>query len=392
MTTTKYRFPEDDPHAADLRRLALETATVTVLQQCPALLAELPQSVVSPAETTLAKARAMHTALIEIVDRSFFARRADQKNVQAGLVLAAGALAGLVTVEPGSTAEPPSKTTRDYATNKETRQLLAAQWLVDAAPNDRRRFSDHENRCLDALRNKLLDFLAEKKTAKPRVQLGAGLATTAIDSSSGGIETSPLNESPAVESGEINTVTEVSFEDDGRDARPECEETAARRHFNRKWLTGASIIALVMVAGVATWTLADFGSNDPATAPSEGNGIPNIGNLPSMTQQASPPSGETYTEQQGHLGAVTYTDPFNFAGAGQKIQPLQEVQVSCKVLAPSIPSASPDGYWYRIASAPWNNQKYAIANTFLNGDSVVGTSNGPQHNTDYNVPDCPAGS
>jgi hypothetical protein len=70
------------------------------------------------------------------------------------------------------------------------------------------------------------------------------------------------------------------------------------------------------------------------------------------------------------------------------IQYAQQVQVSCKVY--SVPeealSAYPDGYWYRIASSPWNNNYYDIANTFLNGDSL----NGPTvHNTDSKVPDCP---
>lgn len=110
---------------------------------------------------------------------------------------------------------------------------------------------------------------------------------------------------------------------------------------------------------------------------------------PSATHQSVPFTGKTYTEQEGHLGSITVTDPSGFSGVGQKVRPLQKVQVSCKVLAPSIDSASPDGYWYRIVTAPWNNQAYGIANTFLNGDPVIGTSNGPQHNTDFNVPDCP---
>lgn len=62
------------------------------------------------------------------------------------------------------------------------------------------------------------------------------------------------------------------------------------------------------------------------------------------------------------------------------------MQVSCKVDAPTIPNASPDGYWYRIASSPWNNAYYAIANTFLNGD-VLG-HRPYTHNTDFGVPDC----
>jgi hypothetical protein len=64
----------------------------------------------------------------------------------------------------------------------------------------------------------------------------------------------------------------------------------------------------------------------------------------------------------------------------------EAVQVSCKVFDPSITSASPDGYWYRIATPPWDNQFYAVANTFANGDPVG--ANGGTHNTDPAIPDC----
>ena len=64
----------------------------------------------------------------------------------------------------------------------------------------------------------------------------------------------------------------------------------------------------------------------------------------------------------------------------------QWVDVSCKVYAPQIQSANPDGYWYRIATAPWNNQYYAVANTFWNGD--VPGQKPYTHFTDWAVRDC----
>jgi hypothetical protein len=99
-----------------------------------------------------------------------------------------------------------------------------------------------------------------------------------------------------------------------------------------------------------------------------------------------PPPATTWSEQQGSLGANTFTNPYNASGMGQKIAPYQWVEVSCKVYAPQITSANPDGYWYRIASAPWSNAYYAVANTFWNGD-VPGVK--PYtHNTDFVVPNC----
>lgn len=84
-------------------------------------------------------------------------------------------------------------------------------------------------------------------------------------------------------------------------------------------------------------------------------------------------------------GVPTYKDPTGISDPGMKIPFGQLVNVSCKLLDPSIDSVKPDGYWYKIASAPWNDEYYAPANTFLNGDP----QDGPYlHNTDYDVPDC----
>lgn len=99
-----------------------------------------------------------------------------------------------------------------------------------------------------------------------------------------------------------------------------------------------------------------------------------------------PPPPPNHVEQQGSLGANTFTNPFNASGMGVKIPAMAYVEVSCKVYAPQIASANPDGYWYRIASPPWNNAYYAVANTFWNGD-IPGVK--PYtHNTDFSVPDC----
>ena len=70
---------------------------------------------------------------------------------------------------------------------------------------------------------------------------------------------------------------------------------------------------------------------------------------------------------------------------GPFISPASWVQVSCKVYDPTIQSVNPDGYWYRIASSPWNNQYYSPANTFMNGDPWGGPYT---HNTDFSVPNC----
>jgi hypothetical protein len=96
------------------------------------------------------------------------------------------------------------------------------------------------------------------------------------------------------------------------------------------------------------------------------------------------PSGPTHAESS-IIWVPTFTNYHNASSPGDKIPPRQVVQVSCKVHDGTIASVNPDGYWYRIASSPWNNNYYAAANTFLNGDPP----NGPySRNTDFSVPDC----
>lgn len=116
--------------------------------------------------------------------------------------------------------------------------------------------------------------------------------------------------------------------------------------------------------------------------------------LPAPTPAPGAPGGSKpaaprptyYVEQQGSLGANTFTNPYNASGMGVKIPPYAHVEVSCKVYAPQIVSANPDGYWYRIHSSPWNDAYYAVANTFWNGD--IPGQKPYVHNTDFAVPNC----
>lgn len=100
----------------------------------------------------------------------------------------------------------------------------------------------------------------------------------------------------------------------------------------------------------------------------------------------SDPSGRLYTEIAGEFGSPTFTDPHSPSVTGPRIEPYEHVQVSCKVLAPTIPSISPDGYWYRLVSPQRVRGLYTPAVNFLNGDPVHGVR---KHNTDFAVPDCP---
>ncbi len=151
------------------------------------------------------------------------------------------------------------------------------------------------------------------------------------------------------------------------------------------WLSAGGIIGLLVVGGVlAAGLFTSKQGNAPNQNPPASSPLPHT---PSPTVSASPYiPGKTYTEQTGQYGSGTFTDPHNPSVSGIRIEAFQKVQVACKVLAPTIPSVSPDGYWYRIASRPWNNDYYAPAVNFENGDTIGGPA---LHNTDFRVSNCP---
>ena len=98
------------------------------------------------------------------------------------------------------------------------------------------------------------------------------------------------------------------------------------------------------------------------------------------------PGPRTWSEQETPNHPVnTFLNYHNASGMGSPIGSGAWVQVSCKVYDPTIASVNPDGYWYRIATSPWNNAYYAPANTFMNGDPYGGPYT---HNTDFAVPNC----
>lgn len=89
-------------------------------------------------------------------------------------------------------------------------------------------------------------------------------------------------------------------------------------------------------------------------------------------------------ETSGGGGANTFRDPRYPSGQSQRIPPRTAVPVGCRLLAPSLASVSPDGYWYLLTSGTWKGL-WAAANSFLNGDRPGGTT---LQNTDWTVPLC----
>ncbi len=82
-------------------------------------------------------------------------------------------------------------------------------------------------------------------------------------------------------------------------------------------------------------------------------------------------------------GITTFKDYENASDEGPEIKEDETVDVTCKIFAPEVPSAEPEGYWYRIHSALWSEDYYAVANSFQNN-----TEGYKDVDTDPNVPDC----
>jgi hypothetical protein len=97
--------------------------------------------------------------------------------------------------------------------------------------------------------------------------------------------------------------------------------------------------------------------------------------------------GKTFTEVASGDGShPTFRNPLLFGGPGPAVQPGKTVEVACRFFQPNAPpSVKHDGWWYLIASQPWNRHYYTVANSYLNGDPPEGPY---ITNVDNGVPEC----
>ena len=149
------------------------------------------------------------------------------------------------------------------------------------------------------------------------------------------------------------------------------------------------------VAPTTTARLGLYVSGSPSNAPTVVVVAPGTSGAPGPGPVRSTPvsvvstgksAATTYTEEAYNKNGVpTFADHTNASDPGPTISFQESVQVTCRVYDTSIDSSLPGGYWYKIASPPWSNSYFAVANTFLNGDPPGGPYT---HNYDPNVPDC----
>lgn len=154
--------------------------------------------------------------------------------------------------------------------------------------------------------------------------------------------------------------------------------TPTTHRLPQRWIWAAAGGAVVVAIGILTPLLVING------APAADGMFPNPYHHPKAPLVRA--VARTYTEQEFNPnGAPTFAH-LDASGAGIPVAYGQFVQVSCKIYNTVVKSAKPDGYWYRLASLPWSNNYYAVANTFGNGDKL---HHPPYtHNTDWQVPNC----
>ncbi|TFV46566.1 hypothetical protein [Blastococcus sp. TF02A-35] len=142
--------------------------------------------------------------------------------------------------------------------------------------------------------------------------------------------------------------------------------TAPAPWWRRRWPAVVAALLVLTTGGTTAALLVRDGAPDP------------IPPLPSTGD------GRLRPETTGSLGANTFADPRTLQGQGQKIPPDTTVEVRCRYYAPSIPSVTPDGFWYLVDSGEWAG-RWSPANSFMNGDVKGGRT---LHNTDFDVPVC----
>jgi hypothetical protein len=100
------------------------------------------------------------------------------------------------------------------------------------------------------------------------------------------------------------------------------------------------------------------------------------GGLNTFIEQTPPDSGVS--------SLPTFRDPSAFTGEGPRIQ-RGRVEVVCRFYVPNGPPSTQPGWWYLVASSPWNRQYYTVANSYLNGDPPEGPY---RTSVDSRVPVC----
>jgi hypothetical protein len=179
-------------------------------------------------------------------------------------------------------------------------------------------------------------------------------------------------------------VTSGAGKTESSGATPAVEAGTTRKGLPRvprrrlRWALAGAVLVVVAAASVVATLVIDDAQDAKAVDP--------IGAAESVASAPLPSTGDgkLRVEQSGSIGANTFADPRTLIDRALPIPPHTTVMVRCRYYAPSIPSVTPDGFWYLIDSGQWAG-RWTPANSYMNGDVPGGPT---LHNTDMAVPVC----
>lgn len=135
-------------------------------------------------------------------------------------------------------------------------------------------------------------------------------------------------------------------------------------------ITGA---ATVLASVLAVVVAALIGNGSSSTAPTPQPQPEALAEMPLPTCPTCTSGGKTFPQQAGGgTPKPTFRNPLALNGKGLPVQPGQQVEVVCRFYDPHAPASVQPGWWYLIASPPWNRQYYTVSNSYLNGDPIEG--------------------
>ena len=149
----------------------------------------------------------------------------------------------------------------------------------------------------------------------------------------------------------------------------------------------ATLLA-ALVAGAATVVTAVIIHDGSDSTPSGRPPAAVPGGALEPTCPTCGPGGETFTQQvhtSNPAGTTTFQDPLGFGGQGPRVLPSQRVEVVCRFHDPNAPATVRPGWWYLIASPPWNREYWTPANSYLNRDPL---EEPPPTDVNEDVPVC----
>jgi hypothetical protein len=119
-----------------------------------------------------------------------------------------------------------------------------------------------------------------------------------------------------------------------------------------------------------------FYNNGATSGPLSGTPFvdPAVADCPGTAPPTTSPPAQTWAETVGGV-AHTWTNYTNAGGSqGPSIASNQTVAIACKLTGFRV--ADGNTWWYRIASAPWNNAYYVSADAIYNNGATSGSLHG----------------